>query len=575
MQKSDLFLVFLILTGSMLRLYGIHFGLPYLYHQDEPVTVGVALKFGAGDPNPHYFAHPHLLHYVLFLLYGTAFLIGFLFRIFHSVADFKNLFFRDPTLFYLLGRIFCALIGTGTLFVIYGYAKRLYGHRVGILSCLFLATSFLHIRNSHYVRHDVPVVFMMLASSWAISRLLERGKRIDYFYTGLLLGLTVVTNWNGAILFVPFLIAAFLGRGTLIHLAIAGGAGFLGAFLGSPYLFLDFRGSLHEVFSQLSQMGVPGAVSASQNVPSLTGWSRYLFYYLRVGMGWPLELFGILGLFFLLRRPRREDLVFLSIPLFYFCVIGSVHRRVRAEYILPLLPYLYMSGAVFLVRSTELFRRIRKELFLAVSASLLIFFPTVQSIRHDYLLTQKDTRTLAKEWIEAHIPSGRRIAMDRYLHLRSWVPPILETDEQNEKLLRVIQRESPLRGKMREGRSSIKLTSPRYVLVEISSKDHLLEEYESGYDFDELARKEVDYIVTSNFISDFQEGAFNPRIQQFYEGLRERGQLLKRFSPFKKKIVDEYQDHASHTPLDRLNALERPGPVIEIYAFTERHEDHS
>lgn len=562
-------LVAIVGAGLFLRLYGIPFGLPYLYHQDEPVTVGVALKFGTGELNPHYFHHPHLLHYILFVLYGCVFLGGYVLHIFHSVSEFRSLFFHDPSLFYLSGRVFCAILGATTLLATYGYGKRLSGHLVGILSSLFLATSFLHVRHSHYVRHDIPVTLMVLISSLFILKILEYGRKKDYLWAGFLLGLTLVTNWNGAIVLTSLATAVLLRREalkkSLFNLFLSGGASLVAAFVGSPFLFLDPNNNFKELFFHfsLTQNSAPSGPFVTKIAP--TAWGRYLFHYLRIGMGWPLELLALAGILWFLIRHQKKDLVFLSFPILYFCFIGKFRNSIRAEYILPILPFLYISAAGVVVRCADYLRGKARAVFLGLFTCTLISLPTIHSMRHDYLITQKDTRTLAKEWVEQNIPPRTKIAMEKYIRLRAWVPPILETNEENLELLKVVRRQNPSKGKMREGLSLAKNPSPRYTLIELTPSTHFIDEFESDYNIDELLKKKVEYVILSSFIRDFHAAALDPPRERFYKELSEKGELVKRFSPFKNGVPEVRQDHAPHTPLNGLWELERPGPVIEIY----------
>jgi hypothetical protein len=54
-------LVGLIVLGLVLRVWGITFGLPYLYHPDEPLGVSVAINMvKTGDLNPHFFGYGSL-----------------------------------------------------------------------------------------------------------------------------------------------------------------------------------------------------------------------------------------------------------------------------------------------------------------------------------------------------------------------------------------------------------------------------------------------------------------------------------------------------------------------------------
>ena len=72
--KKTLFMI--ILLGAVLRLWGISFGLPYQFHQDEPIIVNHALAYGTGDFNPHFFIIPPLTSYILFFFYGIYFFAG-------------------------------------------------------------------------------------------------------------------------------------------------------------------------------------------------------------------------------------------------------------------------------------------------------------------------------------------------------------------------------------------------------------------------------------------------------------------------------------------------------------------
>jgi len=95
----------------VLRLAGIHYGLPFLYHQDEPILVNHALSVGAGGWNTHFFVLPPFLIYFLFAIYGVYYVLGTVMGLFGSALDLVYAFAADPTPFYLAGRFF-----TGVLF---------------------------------------------------------------------------------------------------------------------------------------------------------------------------------------------------------------------------------------------------------------------------------------------------------------------------------------------------------------------------------------------------------------------------------------------------------------------------
>ena len=83
----------ILALGLALRLAGVSFGLPHLYHADEPIVVNHALAYGTGDFHPHFFKIPPLVSYLLFLFYGLSYLVGKGIGLFQNVGDFELLFF--------------------------------------------------------------------------------------------------------------------------------------------------------------------------------------------------------------------------------------------------------------------------------------------------------------------------------------------------------------------------------------------------------------------------------------------------------------------------------------------------
>src|SRR5215813_7383833 len=60
----------ILVIALALRVWALDFGLPYLYHPDEPNKIEIAQNIlKTGDLNPHYFRKPTLLIYANALLY--------------------------------------------------------------------------------------------------------------------------------------------------------------------------------------------------------------------------------------------------------------------------------------------------------------------------------------------------------------------------------------------------------------------------------------------------------------------------------------------------------------------------
>ena len=146
-------LFFVLLLAFVIRYLGVSFGLPHLYHADEPIVVNHALAYGTGDLNPHFFNIPPLVSYLLFVCYGIYYLAGHLIGWFPNTRDFEILFYFDPTSFYLIARvIFGTMLGTLSVFLLHRLARRLGNERMALLAAVFLAVNFLHARDSLCLR---------------------------------------------------------------------------------------------------------------------------------------------------------------------------------------------------------------------------------------------------------------------------------------------------------------------------------------------------------------------------------------------------------------------------------------
>ena len=76
-RRAEIATLIAILVGaSVIRFWGITWGLPHAYHPDEGSILFHALGFGTGDLNPHWFRWPSLTMYVMFGIYGCYYVIG-------------------------------------------------------------------------------------------------------------------------------------------------------------------------------------------------------------------------------------------------------------------------------------------------------------------------------------------------------------------------------------------------------------------------------------------------------------------------------------------------------------------
>ncbi|HLD50358.1 MAG TPA: glycosyltransferase family 39 protein, partial [bacterium] len=332
-------LLTVLLLGFLLRLTACGFGLPNLYHADEPVVVNHAMAYGAGDLNPHFFKIPPLISYLLFGVYGLFYVLGHLAGAFKNLQAFEFLFYSDPSLFYLAARfIFGVLAGTLTIFMFYRLVARHFSPRAAILGAAFLAVNFLHVRDSHYIYADIPLLLVMISAFFVFFRTLERSAFKLDLGCGAMLGLAAAVKYNGAALLIPYGFILWKAGGVkkMVTSGLPAALAALGVFaLLNPFAFLDFHFFQSELRQQaLSNTGVP--------------WLHHLRYSLTEAAGIPLLLFAFGGMVKIFSPFNVKKASFALFALAYYGVLvlaGQPYDR----YVLPLIPFLIFFAADFIV----------------------------------------------------------------------------------------------------------------------------------------------------------------------------------------------------------------------------------
>lgn len=583
MNKKEVFLLLILLMAAFfLRVQGISFGLPYRYHCDEPVTVNVAVGFGSGDLNPHYFAHPTLLHYILFILYGLYFILAKSFGIFQSLAEFRNLFFLNPTYFYLIGRMLGVLFGTSTIFLLYLIGKKYYNKTVGFISAIFLTFNFLHARSSHYVRHDIMVTFLIILAYLFILLIATKSRLKDYLLGGLISGLAVSANWN-AILIIPSIfianIFAIRNKGYKSYtflfnpLLIMSGIMFLlGLFIGTPFMFLDFKTFLSSWGIGPQIQRILGIYQAKDGLGN--SWIFFFRHSLFYAMGLPLLILSITGFLYILYKKTSIGMTLATFPVVYFLFFLKVGKATSDEYIIPVIPFFSLFASVILVdiiSPIKLEPKIKIPMILFLVA-LLIFIPFKSILRHNYLLLKTDTRTLAKDWIEKNIPKYSKIALDQFVLIGPQTVPLVENKDEKQKRLLAILKDNPSKGRFTSALLELPYPAITYELIELTPTFHILKEYENYYDFKELKKRGVEYIVIHTFTPQktFDCDYSFPKQCQFYLDVEKNGILIKDINPFKNDFIynseiGKYGRVSIYTPFDDVFIRERTGPRIRIF----------
>lgn len=573
-DRHSWILLLVLTAGLLLRIWGITFGLPFEYHVDERPYLSAAWPLEGGLQSGQLVLSGPLS----LLVFVEHKLLQFFAPLMNSI-DFPSYFdlsgATSQTVFIVLGRLTSAILGTATAIPVYLMGKKLWDKKVGLISALFLTLFFLNIRDSHYGTPDVTGAFLVAMTVYFCTLFSpDRGLRY-YVLAGVFAGLAISTRLTTLLLFVPIVLyhafpvqqgshgrSTTLDQGNLrspdklsLHvseiwrwfwadvltwrLALVSAVAGLTFVATQPHLVLHPLDYAREVKLEL-ELGHLGGFGRFQ-IDNAPGWVFYLKT-LRWGIGDLLLMLALGGITMAFIRRSRYVVFLLSFPLLYFVVMGRT-GHVFARYAMPLLPFLALAAAEFLRTVVSWIRAPGRYATLLTLVLMLIAVaqPVHSSLRHDVLLTRKDSRTVAKEWIEEHIPEGSSILLE-------WHTPPLATATNPVPFSR--------RSYRIEGTSVYGLS------------DHPLDYYE---------QQGIEYLITSSFISDIRmvlEGEDSAK-RAFYQSLDREAELIAEFRPYSGEDKPPFVFAQIYGPATSLSQFDRPGPVIKVYRMSQKHRDLS
>ena len=377
-DRIILWLLLIIFIGFLIRIIGIGYGLPAVYHTDEPYLVKNALWMGAHHSlRPYFYTYPTLYSYLLLIVYGVFFVVGKISGIFRNSLDFGIQFIVNPTYFYLIGRFISVLFGTATGIVVYFIGKIGYGSRkVGLLSALFLMVLFTHKSHSQLVVPDVTMIFFS-SLSLIFSLSIIKGGWKNYFIAGFFAGLAISTKYNCGFLVIAILVAHLVYHfgnrevGSTYwrilfdkNIWIAIFACIFAFLLGSPYWVLDFRGFWGELRNTSAHMQA-GHLGETNGISWLWIFISIIQNEFLVG------ILLILGGIYAVIRHNKSDLVLLAFVISTFLYVGSWQKK-GLDYLYPIFPILAVFASRFIFNFINQTNQLRKSTYLIIF--LIIFF---------------------------------------------------------------------------------------------------------------------------------------------------------------------------------------------------------
>jgi hypothetical protein len=580
----------ILIVATWLRLTGLGFGLPAVYNPDEVAIMSRALAFATGDPNPHNFLYPTFYFYVLFAWTGLAFVVSWLTGAVASLEAFQARFFVDPSSVYLAGRLLGVACGVAGVAATWALARRLFGRGVALAAAAFLAVAPTAVRDAHYVKHDVPVTLLVVLAMLAMARVWPlaaarpeavpgrgeavpdapaaarpRASRASVLAAGALAGAAASTHYYAVFLIVPLALACVWQandrRAALRTLAAAAGAAVAAFFLLSPFILVEPATAWHDIVA--NRRIVVDRAGAGRGVffASATAYARMLW---TEGAGWPVVLLAAAGTWTLARLSWRVTTWFLAFPTVFYLFISNTVAASR--YLNPVLPFLAMLGGLGAAALAS--RGGRHRVWVGAALVIAAAVPGARdSWRVGWFFQQDDTRTLARRFIEAHVPAGSTVLVQPYS-----VPLVQSRESLVEALTARLGDVSRASTKFRLRLATDPWPEPAYRLLFLGEEPGLdadkiylrYADFEGPGGIEVLARHGVQVVVLKRYNG--PDSVTTPLLATLERG----GRRIAEFSPYRpdadpatRAAVAPFL-HNTDTPLDA--ALSRPGPVVEVWA---------
>lgn len=553
--RGGLLLAGIFLLALALRVWGLGFGLPYVFHFDEHWHMKIAYTL---DPEMLIFP---IFGFLQVMAVAAHQLLSWIEPVVRALFDSPEMTatLDSPTVrYHLASRWLSALLGAATVFPVYSVGRRLWGRWAGLAAALFMAVSFVHVRSSHFGVQDAPATFLAACSAAFAVRVVPRGPVRPYLLAGLFAGLATSTKFIAFPAF--FLLVAVhlfgeplgperrlaeLGRRLFDWRVWTGGLIGIAALVACmPQVWI-----IRERTIAFWRMTAAAGASGGYDRFALDPMSRpevYL-YAMWWGMGAVLTALTFAGAVLVASRFRdRRPLLLLTFPVLYFGFLLKPGYFAVSRYVVLVQPFLVLLAAAALTALVTRFAPPRwRPAVAAVAVLVAAVQPLAASAKYDSLLAGDDTRLAAKRWIEHNLPAGAVIVREG----ERWSPPL----------------STPKEPQPFSERSYRVFVKDLYGLAELSN---MMGQFRGFATLDQYRKAGVQYLIANSTNRGMR--LLDPEQDRqkiaFYETLEREAELVAEFSPYKPGAADiPFINPHIYAPADHLWRLERNGPRIRVY----------
>jgi 4-amino-4-deoxy-L-arabinose transferase-like glycosyltransferase len=386
-----------VLVGALaIRLIGVTWALPYLYHPDEAGNYGVFHTMVRDRTlNPRWFHYPSLFFEIQALVHGAYEVVASTSLPVLQTGANGVMYSSGPL---LAGRAVTVLTGVALVGAGMTLAWTLTQRQsMTALAGALLAVHPILVRNARWVTPDTLVGLTVTVALVAAVLVARRPLPKYYLIAGVAIGLAVSSKYNAGIVVVALVVAHVLAKGDIRSLGLAAIAAATAFLVTTPFAVFDFGTFARDVWFEIRHYS--------------TGHAGYEGDSLGTNIAWLWNATGpLLLMLFLVPWVTATVRRLLIVPLAFVVAYGALVGLARVRFernLVPLIPALLVIASVVIV---DVLARRR---VLALTAAALALWPASFALR-DARDALRDERADARMWIARNMPSKSTIIVDAY-----------------------------------------------------------------------------------------------------------------------------------------------------------------
>jgi hypothetical protein len=414
-----------LLVAVLLRVIPQHVYQPNVELQDVyPMRAAQAVASGSWEP-PTALSGGSGLFGLLRVVDAAWFEGARALGVWHDRVDMMESLARDRVPFVLVARGVVILVSLATVLLVGVLAHRLYGWREEIAAVALLGVTFVHVRETHHVWHDVLATFGIVATAAVGVRVLARASLGNVVLLGAVAGLALAACHRNIPVALTVASAVVLAspvgfRTVAYRLGAVGVAAIAGFAVASPYLVTHLPAMLAEA---QPGMWLQTGVRAGFEVPALLG----------LMIGWPMTLLAVVGVVAEMRAAPRRGVVLVVFPIAFLLLIHLIAFRM-ARYLAAVAPFVALFAARGATWIADQGPREWRGWLATAAVVVAGVGPLATSVAYDVLRTRTDTRVLAGRWLMAEVPDGATISVPNIIPYPNPVLPMTVADARRARL---------------------------------------------------------------------------------------------------------------------------------------------